>query len=86
MNNSIPTTHELMVFPEEELIAVFTMSDILEPTEPEHEFVSRVLRRWQRVAAGRSGNNPSVAQKWKDLAHGPADLVLPAVSVLIYLL
>jgi hypothetical protein len=34
---------ELMVFPEEGLIVVFTGWDILGTTDPEHEFVSRVL-------------------------------------------
>ena len=34
---------ELMVFPEEGLIGVFTGWDILGTTDPEHEFVSRVL-------------------------------------------
>jgi len=34
---------ELMVFPEEELIVVFTGWDILGATDPEHEFVSRAL-------------------------------------------
>ena len=34
---------ELMVFPKEELIVVFTGWDILGTTDPEHEFVTRVL-------------------------------------------
>src|SRR5882724_18489 len=43
---------ELMVFPEEGLIAVFTGWDILGTTDPEHEFVSRVLTAVRAKSCG----------------------------------
>jgi CubicO group peptidase (beta-lactamase class C family) len=43
---------ELMVFPEEGLIAVFTGWDILGATDPEHEFVSRVLTAVRAKSCG----------------------------------
>ncbi len=43
---------ELMVFPEEGLIGVFTGWDILGTTDPEHEFVSRVLSTVRAKSCG----------------------------------
>ena len=43
---------ELMVFPEEGLIVVFTGWDILGTTDPEHEFVSRVLSAVRAKSCG----------------------------------
>ncbi|PYU04532.1 MAG: serine hydrolase [Acidobacteria bacterium] len=43
---------ELMVFPEEGLIVVFTGWDILGTTDPEHEFVSRVLTAVRAKSCG----------------------------------
>ena len=42
----------LMVFPEEGLIATFTAWDILGTTDPEHEFVSRVLAAVRAKSCG----------------------------------
>jgi hypothetical protein len=47
---------ELMVFPEEGLIAVFTGWDILGATDPEHEFVSRVLTAVRAKSCGAEIN------------------------------
>ena len=46
---------ELMVFPKEELIAVFTGWDILGTTDPEHEFVARVLTALKSKECGSTG-------------------------------
>ena len=46
---------ELMVFPKEELIVVFTGWDILGTTDPEHEFVSRVLIALKSKECGSAG-------------------------------
>ncbi len=45
----------LMVFPKEELIAVFTGWDILGTTDPEHEFVTRVLATVKAKDCGGDG-------------------------------
>jgi hypothetical protein len=41
-----------MVFPEEELIVTFTAWDILGTTDPEHEFVTRVLAAVRAKSCG----------------------------------
>jgi hypothetical protein len=42
----------LLVCPEEQLIAVFTACDILGSADPEHEFVSRVLTSVRTKSCG----------------------------------
>jgi hypothetical protein len=44
-----------MVFPTEELIAVFTGWDILGTTDPEHEFATRVLTSLKTKECGSAG-------------------------------
>jgi CubicO group peptidase (beta-lactamase class C family) len=46
---------ELMVFPKEQLIAVFTGWDILGTTDPEHDFVTRVLTAVKLKECGGDG-------------------------------